>query len=165
MLRVLLVALSASLLPVAVFAQANHPNTPPKAPAPMPGLACFENMPAPQYPKTALKDHIDGSVWTTTKISPSGSIDNIETNVASAWSQGAALLTPPVEKSLHAAKIKSDCDGKTVLVVFRYQLHGEPTPAPKVTSRADGDDLLWIESQPMGAPQTTSVHNGTRASR
>src|SRR5690348_11858828 len=99
------------------------------------GLACFENLAAPEYPKNALQAHVDGSVWTTTHVSPQGTIDKIETQVVSAWGEGPKLLTAPVEKAIRAAKIKSECAGKPVSVVFRYQLFGEATANPKVTSR------------------------------
>ena len=33
-------------------------------------------------------------------------------------------------------------------MVFRYQLHGEATANPKVTSRSEGSNVLYIESQP-----------------
>ncbi len=123
------------------------------------GLTCFENLAAPDYPKTALQDHVDGSVWTWTQVSPQGTLEKIETQVVSAWGEAPKLLTPPVEKAIRAAKVKHDCAGKTVSVVFRYQLYGEPTPDPKVTSRMDPPNIMWIESQPAGAATKTT---GTR---
>ena len=121
------------------------------------GLACFENLAAPEYPKNALQAHVDGSVWTTTHVTPQGTIDKIETQVVSAWGEGPKLLTAPVEKAIRAAKIKSECAGKPVSVVFRYQLFGEATPNPKVTSRTDPPNLMYIESQPASPAETSSA--------
>jgi hypothetical protein len=112
------------------------------------GLGCFEDLVAPEYPKAALQAHIDGTVWTTTQVNPQGGIGKIETQVVSAWADGSKLLTPPVEKAIRAAKVKSECAGKSVPVVFRYQLFGEPVPNPKATSRTEKPNILWIESQP-----------------
>jgi len=137
MLNVLLITLGALLAPASVTTQ-----------QPDQGLACFENLQAPDYPAAALHGHIDGSVWTNTHVSPQGTINNIDVDVASAWSNGPKLLTPPVEKVIHEAKIKSACDGKTISVVFRYQLHGEPIANPKPTSRTEAPNIMWIESQP-----------------
>ena len=120
------------------------------------GLACFENLGTPDYPKTALQAHVDGSVWTTTHVTPQGVVEKVETQVVSAWGDGPKMLTPPVEKAIRAAKIKSECAGKTVSVVFRYQLHGEATPNPKVTSRTEAPNLMYIESQPESVTATTS---------
>ena len=121
------------------------------------GLACFENLAAPEYPKSALQAHVDGSVWTTTHVSPQGTVDKIETQVVSAWGEGPKLLTAPVEKAIRAAKIKSECAGKPVSVVFRYQLFGEATANPKVTSRTDPPNLMYIESQPASLTETSSA--------
>lgn len=112
------------------------------------GLACFENLPTPEYPKAALQAHVDGSIWTWTQVSPEGVPGKIDTQVVSAWSEAPKLLIAPAEKAIHAAKIKSACAGKTVWVVFRYQLNGTATANPKVTSRQDGPNILWVESQP-----------------
>ncbi len=112
------------------------------------GLACFENLQPPEYPAAALQEHVDGSVWTYVQASSQGVPEKIDTQVVSAWSEGPKLLVPPVEKVVRAAKIKPDCAGKKISVVFRYELHGEATPNPKVSSRTDGTNLMWIESQP-----------------
>jgi len=76
-----------------------------------------------------------------------GAVEKVDSRVVSAWADGPKLLTPPVEKAIRAAKVKSECAGKEVPVVFRYELHGEATQAPKVTSRTDGN-IMYIESQP-----------------
>ena len=120
------------------------------------GLACFENLGTPEYPKNALQEHVDGSVWTWTQVSPQGTIDKVETQVVSAWGQGEKLLTPPVEKAIRAARIKSECAGKKVSVVFRYLLHGEATPNPKVTSKTEAPNIMDIESQPATKTEVSS---------
>jgi hypothetical protein len=117
------------------------------------GLACFENLATPDYPKAALRAYIGGSVWTTTNVNPQGGVDRIETQVVSAWGDGPKLLTPPVEKAIRSAKVKPECAGKAVSVVFRYSLHGDAIPNPTVTSRTDSPNRLWIESQPASAPE------------
>jgi hypothetical protein len=112
------------------------------------GFACFDSLAAPEFPKAALEAHVDGTVWTWTQLSPQGAVEKIDTQVVSAWSNGAKLLTPPVEAAIRAAKPKPQCFGNTVPIVFRYQLHGEATATPKATSRRENPNILWIESQP-----------------
>ena len=112
------------------------------------GLTCFENIPTPEYPKTAIDAHIDGSIWTWTQVTPQGMAGKIDTQVASAWKDGSKLLVPPVETALKSTKFKPDCAGKTVRAVFRYQYEGLATPQPKITSEKSGDYLVMIESQP-----------------
>lgn len=115
------------------------------------GLPCFVNLTAPEYPKAALQEHIDGSVWTYATVTPQGTLGSIDTKVVSAWSNGEKLLVPPVEKAVHAATIKPECSGKKIRVVFRYDLHGEPVADPKVTTRTDGPNIMYIESQPAAS--------------
>jgi hypothetical protein len=121
------------------------------------GLACFENLQAPEFPKAALQERVDGSVWTTTQVNAQGSIEKFDTQVVSAWNDGAKLLVPPVEKAVRAAKIKSDCYGKTISAVFRYQLWGEAIANPKVTSKTDGPTVMSIESQPISVTQSAAA--------
>jgi Gram-negative bacterial TonB protein C-terminal len=152
MRSVLFVAASGFM--ISVSANAQRASTPP--PAPNPGLACFENLSMPEYPKAALQAHIDGSVWTTTQVSAQGTIDKIDTQVVSAWHDGPKLLTPPVEKAIRSAQIKSECDGKAVSVVFRYELHGTAEQNPKVTSRTEAPNIMYIESQPESQNATSA---------
>lgn len=112
------------------------------------GLGCFENLAAPEYPKAAMQAGVEGSVWITAQVSPQGAIQKLEPNVVSAYSEGAKMLTPPVEKAVRAAKVRPACNGKTMTVVFRYALYGSATPNPKVTTRIEGGNVMWIESQP-----------------
>jgi hypothetical protein len=89
-------------------------------------------------------------------VTAQGAPGKVDAQVVSAWADGPKLLVPPVEKAAHEAKIKPDCAGKTVPVVFRYELHGQETANPKVTSRREAPDIVWIESQPAATTQTAS---------
>ena len=53
--------------------------------------------------------------------------------------------------AIRAAKVQPECAGKLDTVVFRYQLYGDATANPKVTSRTDPPNIMWIESQPEAA--------------
>jgi hypothetical protein len=119
-------------------------------------FSCFENLPTPEYPMAALHEHVDGSVWTWVQVTPQGTPGKVDTQVVSAWSDGSKLLVPPVEKAVLEAKIKSNCEGKRIPVVFRYELHGNATPNPKVTTRREAPDIVWIESEPATATVTAS---------
>src|SRR5579871_5175790 len=123
------------------------------------GLSCFVNAPAPEYPRAAIDEHVDGSVWTWTTVTSQGTIDKIDSEVVSAWSKGPKLLAPPVEKAIHEAKIKPECAGRKIWVVFRYDLHGDATPTSRVTSRAERPNIIWIESQPGVQPELSSARH------
>lgn len=155
MRRVLFIAVAALLASVQARAQqTSQPAS--ETTSATDGLACFENLRTPEFPKNALQAHVDGSVWTWTQASPQGAVDKIDTQVVSAWGEGPKLLTPPVERAIRSARIKPECAGKTISLVFRYQLHGEPTVDPKVTSRNEAPNIMYIESQPAAPTESAS---------
>src|SRR5215469_2405771 len=125
----------------------------PAAPAEPPpaGLECFDSLPIPDYPRAALQGKITGSVWETLEVGQGGTLGKLDSQVVSACADGPKLLTPPSEAAIHSAKLKADCAGKKVLVVFRYELHGDATANPQVTNRKEPPNLVWIESQPATA--------------
>ena len=81
MRRVLFIAVAALLGSVHARAQQTTPPAS-ETTSGADGLACFESLGKPEYPKKALQETIDGSVWTWTQVSPQGTIDKIETEAA-----------------------------------------------------------------------------------
>ena len=152
MRALLLIAATSLIVPQFAAAQARKAATPaaPTAPAAPPpaGLECVDKLVAPDFPPAALRAHVDGSVWTWSHVTPQGTAEMITTQVVSAYGEGPKLLTPAAEQALKESKFKTSCAGKTVSVVFRYELHGEPTASPKVTTRNENPDIVYIESQP-----------------
>jgi len=150
--RFLLAAMAAALVvaPEAMAQRGGRGGGPPAPPPPppLPGLECFDHLEMPDFPASALKAHVDGTVWTWVQASPTGTVDKIDTQVVSAWSQAPQMLTPAVEKAVRASKIKSDCDGKKIAIVFRYQLEGQPTANPKVTTQTEKPNIVDIDSEP-----------------
>ncbi|HET9376270.1 MAG TPA: hypothetical protein VFO40_14955 [Chthoniobacterales bacterium] len=124
MRRFLFIAVSA--LVALVGARAQQTQVASQTPPGTDGLACFENLVTPEYPKGALQGHMDGTVWTWTNVNAQGGIDKVETQVVSAWS---------------------------------HQLHGEAMANPKVTSRNEGSNIMYIESQPA-----TTIEAAAKAS-
>ena len=142
------VAVASLLMSIPVKAQRGGRGQQQAAAPPRPGIECFEQLTTPEYPQAALKERVDGSVWTTIQLSAQGAVDKVDTQVVSAFSEGARLLAPAVEKAVRASKFKSECAGKTVFVAFRYQEAGAAVPDPKVTSSKEPPNVVWIESQP-----------------
>jgi len=122
---------------------------PPPAP-PEPGFECFDHVETPEFPRAALQAHVDGTVYIWAKLTAQGTLDKIDNQVASSWADGPKLLTPAVEKAVRASTFKMNCAGKTVAVVYRYELHGEPTATPKTSTRTEFN-ILFIESAPAMA--------------
>jgi hypothetical protein len=129
-------------------------------PPPEPGFECFEHVETPEFPQSALRAHVDGTVYIRVQVTPQGAADKIDTQVASSWGDGPKLLTPAVEKAVRASKFKPECAGKTVAVVFRYELHGQATASPKATTRTELSNIMFIESQPES---TVTAKSGSPA--
>lgn len=153
-MRTLLVIFAAVLISQLGLAQGGRgrgggrgPAAIPPPPPPDPGFECVAQAVTPEFPVSALKAKVDGTVYAFIKVTPQGTADKIDFQVASSWQDGQKLLTPPVEKALRATKYKTDCAGKTVELVYRYSLYGEPAAAPKVSTRTEGN-IVFIESQP-----------------
>ena len=66
------------------------------------------------------------------------------------------LLTPAVEKAVRASTFKASCAGKTVDVVYRYELHGEAIASPKVATRTESN-IMYLESQPASAAKSAGA--------
>jgi Gram-negative bacterial TonB protein C-terminal len=115
-----------------------------------PGFECFAHIETPEFPRSALQAHVDGTVYIRVQVTPQGAPDKIDTTVASSWADGPKLLTPAVEKAVRASTFKPECAGKTVAVVFRYELHGVATVTPKPATRTEYN-IMFIESAPETA--------------
>lgn len=124
MRRFLFIAVAALLTLIPARAQQTQPAS--QVPSSTAGLACFENLSTPEYPKDALQGHMDGSVWAWTNVNAQGGVDKVETQVLSAWSQGEKLLPHPVEKAIRASKIKPECWARRCQWCFGTSSTGKP---------------------------------------
>lgn len=119
------------------------------APAPPadPGFECFATEETPEFPLAALQTHVDGTVYVRALLTAQATVDKIDSQVASSWGTGPKLLTPAVEKAVRASKFKTECAGKTVAVVYRYELQGAPIANPKPATRTEFN-IMFIDSAP-----------------
>ena len=125
------------------YLQSNH------LPPSVPGFDWLpERVDPPEFPESALQSRVDATVWATFEVTPRAAPDKVEIEVVSAWNNGSTLFAPAVEQTIRASKFKPECAGKTVAVVYRYELRGEAIAAPKVTQRADAR-VMYLESQPL----------------
>lgn len=116
-------------------------------PPPKPGFECFEKVEKPEFPQAALRQHVDGTVWVTLDVTAQGTPANIKSEISTAWAAGEKLLVPAVEKAVKESTFKSSCAGKSVAVVYRYDLSGEPVANPNVTTKSDAR-IMYIDSAP-----------------
>lgn len=118
-----------SAFPIGLILIANSLLTPfaaraedPLFPTSLDGLACFENLAAPEYPADAASKNIDGFVWATIKVNQDGKVDSIQTNVISNSPEAKSYLVLPAEEAIRGARVKAECKGQTISIDFRYEL-------------------------------------------
>ena len=133
-----------------------------RAAPPQPGLECFAQLSTPEYPPAALHEDVTGTVWTHISLTPQDTVGKVDTQVVSAYSDGAKLLDPAVEKAVHSSTFKPDCAGKTVFLAFRYEEDGQAVADPQATVKQEPPNVVWIESHPPlptpAAHRTTARH-------
>lgn len=129
-------------------------------PPPKPGFECFDHVETPEFPRAALQQHVDGTVWVTLDVTAQGTPDKIHSEISTAWAAGEKLLVPAVEKAVRASKFKSSCAGKSVAVVYRYDLVGDAVANPSATTKSDAR-IMYIES----APELAAASGGKRAAK
>ena len=129
-------------------------------PPPKPGFECFDHVDTPEYPRAALMQHVDGTVWVTLDLTAQATPTNIKSEISTAWASGEKLLVPPVEKAVRDSKFKSSCAGKSVAVVYRYDLIGDAVANPNVTTKSD-ERIMYIDS----APAMAAAGGGRRAAK
>jgi hypothetical protein len=112
-----------------------------------PSFECFEHVETPEFPRTALQENVDGTVYVTLDVTAQATAGKFDAQVTSAWPAASKLLVPAVEKAVRASKLKQECAGKSVEVAFRYQISGNPVANPATTTRTESR-LMFLESQP-----------------
>ena len=132
------IVLALLMLPAAALA------ADPVFPSTLEGVGCFENLKVPEYPAAALEKKIDGFVWATIQVGPKGEILSVKTDVIAVSSDAQALLAPPVEQALRAAKVQPTCFGTTVSIDFRYELPVEAA----VTTPGEASYVVTIRAKP-----------------
>ena len=121
---------------------------------PEPGLECFAQMTMPAFPQEALREDVDGTVWTTISLTPQDAVGKIDAQVVSAYRDGTKLLEPAVEKAIRESTFKPECEGKTLHVAYRYQIDGVRVANPQPETKKEPPNVVWIESQPPLVAET-----------
>ena len=89
-------------------------------------FACVERLQVPRYPRLALFAQIDGTITATVRLSKTATVEQITTNVESKLGTKGSLLTSSVEDAVQKATFLPDCGGKTVRLIFIFEIAGQP---------------------------------------
>jgi hypothetical protein len=122
-------------------------------------IACIDHLPLPDYPALARAAGLHGIIAATATLSPDASVEQITTdfNSDSAESRKLKLLLEyEVREVLRRAIFRSNCGGKAIKVVFRFEINGEPSSYN--TRVAFGyPNQFWVTTRPSLAESESNL--------
>ena len=113
-----------------------------------PNVMCIERMELPSYPLLGQQARISGTIIVDVVVSATGSVQdmNIQADLKLPDNQKRVLAQPAAE-SVRGAAFTDSCGGKTVRVVFVFELAGTSTSRPKQTFAFGPPNRFWIRSE------------------
>lgn len=142
----------AVLIARSAYAQADNP----AQPQPDYNMACLERLEIPRYPPLATQARLEGTITASVLISPEGLAKQVDTQAESRLATAKSIFGSPVWKVISEATFRSECAGKTVVVVFHFNLAGVSQSNPKQTFSFGYPNVFWIVSEtPHFQPQGT----------
>ena len=85
-------------------------------------MACAERLKIPAYPALANAARIQGTIAAAVRLSPQASIERITYKISpESSSKAEPMLTSAVESAIRESKFRTDCGGKTVILLFEFK--------------------------------------------
>ena len=89
-------------------------------------IGCVERLQIPAYPAVARQAQLEATITASVLLSPKPTVQQqITTQFKSKTQRAAALLMPVVEKAIQETSFRSDCTGKTVVLIFDFKVAGQ----------------------------------------
>lgn len=136
--RIVLLVFAASLF------YGQTPNTPPASA----DLMCVGRLELPSYPLLAQQARIEGTVSVDIVLSTAGSIRDVNVHDDVKPSMPArGVLLKVVSDAVRAAAFERSCFGRTVSLVFIFELAGTSTGQPRQAVAFGSPNRFWIKSE------------------
>jgi hypothetical protein len=112
-------------------------------------IGCVERLQMPAYPAMARQAQVEATITASILLSPKPTVQQqVITQFKSKTQQAAAILMPTVEKAIQEASFRSDCTGKTVVLIFDFKVAGPPSANPKQSVSFGYPNKFWIVTEP-----------------
>jgi hypothetical protein len=112
-------------------------------------IGCVERLHMPAYPAMARETQVEATITAAVMLSPKPTVQQqVTTQFKSKTQRAAAILMPTVEKAIQEATFRSDCTGKTVVLIFDFKVAGPPSANPKQTVSFGYPNKFWIVTEP-----------------
>jgi hypothetical protein len=111
-------------------------------------LACVADLKLPlyPYPGLALAARIDGSIVARVKVSGKGSAEVTEL-IPEGRSKNQVVLGPAVRSTIDQSRFDPKCEGRTIDIVFHFELVGEPVERPAQRYLVEAPNTVRIISE------------------
>ena len=87
-------------------------------------LSCVDRIKVPAYPVLAQQARISGTVTATVVLSSTAHPERVDINVTTNVTHAKGVLMSPVEAAIGEARFNSACGGRTVELVFVFEING-----------------------------------------
>ena len=112
-------------------------------------IGCVERLQTPAYPAMAREARVEATITASVLLSPKPTVQQqVTTEFKSKTQRAAAILMPTVEKAIQEASFRSDCTGKTVVLIFDFKVVGPPSANPRQSVSFGYPNKFWIVTEP-----------------
>ena len=112
-------------------------------------IGCIERLQMPAYPPLAKQAQLEATITASVLLSPKPTVrQQVTTQFKSKTQTAAAILMPTVEKAIQEASFRSDCTGKTVVLIFDFKIAGPASSNPKQSVSFGYPNKFWIVTEP-----------------
>ena len=135
------VPFNASTLPKSLMAETDSSN-----------IGCVQRLEIPGYLRLALVVRIQGTITTSVLLSPTGTPLEITTQrqgTTEVLTNGLRMLVPSIEEAIKKSSFRSECGGKTVRLVFRFEIKGAFRDNPTASFAFGFPNEFWISTPPL----------------
>jgi hypothetical protein len=115
-------------------------------------LDCVQRLEMPGYHRLAIAARIQGTITTSVLLSPTASPQEIRTErqgLSEAVTNGLKMLVPSIEQAVKKSAFRSECGGKTVRLVFRFEIKGAFRDNPTESFAFGFPNEFWITVPPL----------------
>lgn len=108
-------------------------------------MNCIKRLEMPAYPALAKSAQITGSVTASMALDAEAKGQKAETSFAG---RSLAMFDASINLALKKSDFRKDCAGKTVRIVFHFEIAGRPADDPKVTIAYGYPNEFWVVVEP-----------------
>ena len=89
-------------------------------------MACVEHLQIPTYPPLARQARLAGTLVVTVELSADATVRNVTAESKLNNNGARIVLERPTEIYLRKSQFSKECAGKTVVLLFEFQINGDP---------------------------------------